>query len=294
MKPPRFAYHAPESVDEAVALLARYGGDARVLAGGQSLVPMLNFRLVAPAALIDLRRIQDLAYIREDGGVVAIGSMTRQRAAERSAVVASRLPLMAEALRWVGHLPTRSRGTVGGSIAHADPSAELPAIFLALDGEAVAVGSGGRRTIAARDFFQSFFTTALAPAELLAEVRFKTMPAGAGHAVEEFARRKGDFAIVGIAAVVAKQGDRVREARLVAFGASGTPVRLAAAEAALAGAALDRAALDRAAEAARGEVDPVADNNASAEYRRHLVGVLVARAVARAAGLALQPEPLHV
>jgi carbon-monoxide dehydrogenase medium subunit len=255
---------------------------------------MLNFRLMAPAALIDLRRLAALAYVREDGNQVAIGSMTRQRAAEDSPIVAQRLPLMREALRWVGHLPTRSRGTVGGSIAHADPSAELPAIFLALDGEAVAVGPNGRRTIRAEDFFQSFFTTALEPTELLAEVRFGTMSAGAGHAVEEFARRKGDFAIVGVAATLAKQGNRAGDVRVVAFGASATPVRLRAAEAALTGNALDRAALDRAAEAARGEVDPVADNNASAEYRRHLTGVLVTRAVARAAGLALQPEPLHV
>jgi carbon-monoxide dehydrogenase medium subunit len=294
MKPPRFAYHAPESVDEAVALLERYGGDARVLAGGQSLVPMLNFRLVAPAALVDLRRIASLAYVREEGVHVAVGGMTRQRAAERSPVVASRLPLMAEALRWVGHLPTRSRGTVGGSIAHADPSAELPAVFLALDGEAVATGPAGRRTIAAAGFFQSFFTTALAPTEVLTEVRFAAMPAGAGHAVEEFARRKGDFAIVGIAAVVAQAAGRAAHVRLVAFGASGTPVRLPAAEAALAAGPLDRAALARAAEAARGEVDPVADNNASADYRRHLVGVLVERAAARAAGLALPQEPAHV
>lgn len=294
MKPPRFAYHAPESVDEAVALLARYGGDARVLAGGQSLVPMLNFRLVAPAALVDLRRIASLAYVGEDGAHVAIGSMTRQRAAERSPAVASRLPLMREALRWVGHLPTRSRGTVGGSIAHADPSAELPAVFLALDGEAVAVGPAGRRTIAAADFFQSFFTTALAPTEVLTEVRFAAMPPGAGHAVEEFARRKGDFAIVGIAAVVARAAGRAAHVRLVAFGASGTPVRLSGAEAALAAGPLDRAALARAADAARGEVDPVADNNASADYRRHLVGVLVERAAARAAGIALPQEPVHV
>jgi carbon-monoxide dehydrogenase medium subunit len=294
LKPPRFAYHAPASVDEAVALLARYGGDARVLSGGQSLVPMLNFRLVTPAALIDLRRIESLAYVREEGATVAIGSMTRQRAAERSPVVAAKLPLVTEALRWVGHLPTRSRGTVGGSIAHADPSAELPAMFLALGGEAVAVGTEGRRTIAADDFFQSFFTTALAPTELLAEVRFPAMAAGTGHAVEEFARRKGDFAIVGIAAVVVKDGGRARDVRLVAFGASGTPLRLRAAEQSLAGAALDATSLARAADAARGEVDPVADNNASADYRRHLVGVLVQRALARATGVTLQPEFAHV
>jgi carbon-monoxide dehydrogenase medium subunit len=293
MKPPRFAYHSPESIDEAVALLARYGGEARLLAGGQSLVPMLNFRLVAPAALIDLRRIDGLAFIRDEPGAVAIGSMTRQRVAERSETVAARLPLMREALRWVGHLPTRSRGTVGGSIAHADPAAELPAVFTALDGEAVAVGPDGRRTVAAGQFFQSFFSTALAPVEVLTELRFAVPPSGAGCAVEEFARRQGDFAIVGIAAVVATQDARATHARVVAFGASGTPTRLRAAEAALSGSPLDRDALARAAEAARNEVDPVADGHASADYRRHLVGVLVERAVARAAGVVVQPEALH-
>jgi carbon-monoxide dehydrogenase medium subunit len=288
LKPPRFAYHAPATVDEALALLERYNGDARVLAGGQSLVPMLNFRIVAPAALIDIRRLEALAYVREQGGAVAIGSMTRQRAAEGSPVVAAHLPLMKEALRWVGHLPTRSRGTVGGSIAHADPSAELPAIFLALGGEATAASVKGTRTIAADDFFQSFFTTALQPTELMTEVRFPAMPAGAGHAVEEFARRKGDFAIVGIAAVVAKQ-----HVRVVAFGASPTPIRLKKAEQALAG-GVDSVSLAAAAAAASAEVDPVGDANASADYRRHLAGVLVTRAVARAAGITLQPEPLHV
>ena len=288
MKPPRFAYHAPATVDEALALLDRYGGDARVLAGGQSLVPMLNFRIVAPAALIDLRRLDGLSYIREEGGKIAIGSMTRQRAAEGSPVIASRLPLVTEALRWVGHLPTRSRGTVGGSIAHADPSAELPAIFLALDGEATIAGSKGTRTVAAQDFFQSFFTTAIQPTELLTEVRFPAMGTGAGHAIEEFARRKGDFAIVGIATVVAKTG-----VRIVAFGASPTPIRLKKAEQALAR-GVDSVSLENAAAAASEEVDPVGDANASADYRRHLAGVLVTRAVARAAGLTLQPEPLHV
>jgi carbon-monoxide dehydrogenase medium subunit len=298
MKPPRFAYHAPASVDEAVALLERYSGEARVLAGGQSLVPMLNFRLVTPAALIDLRRIGGLDAIREEAAadgapMIAIGAMTRQRAAERSPLVAARLPLMREALRWVGHLPTRSRGTVGGSIAHADPSAELPAILLALEGDVTAVGAQGRRSIAADAFFESFFTTALRPAELLTEVRLRAMPAGAGHAIEEFARRKGDFAIVGIAAVVAQAQGRAANVRLVAFGAGATPLRLRAAEHALEGQALDAGSLARAGAAARDAVDPVADNNASADYRRHLVGVLTARALARAAGLTLERKVLH-
>src|ERR671923_2505873 len=147
MKPPKFEYHAPASIDEAVALLARYGGDAKVLAGGQSLMPMLNFRLTRPAALIDVNRITALAYVREDDGTLALGAMTRQRAIEFSPLVARRLPLLHEATRWVGHLPIRSRGTIGGSIAHADPSAEYPAVLTALDGEVVARGPRGERAV---------------------------------------------------------------------------------------------------------------------------------------------------
>ena len=197
MKPPRFDYHAPASIDDAVALLARYGGDAKVLAGGQSLMPMLNFRLARPAALVDVNRIAALAYVREDNGTVAFGAMTRQRTIEFSPVVARRLPLLLEATRWVGHLPIRSRGTIGGSIAHADPSAEYPAVLTALDGEVVAQGPRGRRTLKAEELFETYLTTRLAPDELLVEVRLPATPAGAGHAFEEFARRHGDFAIVG-------------------------------------------------------------------------------------------------
>src|ERR671923_349632 len=147
MKPPKFEYHAPASIDEAVALLARYGGDAKVLAGGQSLMPMLNFRLTRPAALVDVNRIPALAYVREDNGTIALGAMTRQRSIEFPPVVARRLPLLSEATRWVGHLPIRSRGTIGGSIAHADPSAEYPAVLTALDGEVIVQGPRGRRSV---------------------------------------------------------------------------------------------------------------------------------------------------
>src|SRR5690349_24377990 len=166
MKPARFEYHAPTSVDEAVALLQRYGGEAKVLAGGQSLMPMLNFRLARPAALVDVNRIAALAYIREENGTVAFGAMTRQRAIEFSPVVAARLPLLREATRWVGHLPIRSRGTIGGSIAHADPSAEYPAVLTALDGEVVARGSKGERTLAPHALFETYLTTSLAPDEI--------------------------------------------------------------------------------------------------------------------------------
>jgi carbon-monoxide dehydrogenase medium subunit len=191
MKPPKFDYHAPPTLDEALALLVRYDGDAKLLAGGQSLVPLLNFRLARPAALIDLNRIKSLAYIREHDGQVRFGAMTRQRAIEFSPVVGRRLPLLREATRWVGHLPIRSRGTIGGSIAHADPSAEYPAVLTALEGEVVVRGPKGERTLAPAALFETYLTTTLAPDEILTEVRLPAMPDGAGWAFEEFARRCG-------------------------------------------------------------------------------------------------------
>src|SRR2546428_88895 len=164
MKPPKFDYHAPASLDEALALLRRYGGDAKVLAGGQSLMPLLNFRLSRPAALVDLNRIPSLAYIEERDGQVRFGAMTRQRTIEFSPLVARRVPLLREATKWVGHLPIRTRGTIGGSIAHADPSAEYPAVLTALDGEGVARGPKGERVVRARDFFVTYLTTRAAAA----------------------------------------------------------------------------------------------------------------------------------
>src|SRR5207245_2576582 len=212
VKPPKFEYHAPKSLDEALEALGRYDGDAKVLAGGQSLMPLLNFRLARPAALVDLNRIASLAYIREQDGQVRFGAMTRQRTIEFSPVVAQRLPLLKEATRWVGHLPIRTRGTIGGSIAHADPSAEYPAVLAARGGK-------GERVIRAADLFQTYLTTNLAPDEILTEVRLPAMPAGAGYALEEFARRHGDFAIVGIAAIVVREGQRCKRARLATAGA---------------------------------------------------------------------------
>jgi aerobic carbon-monoxide dehydrogenase medium subunit len=281
MKPPRFDYHAPQSVDEAVALLARYGGDAKVLAGGQSLMPMLNFRLARPAALIDVNRIPALAYVREDNGTVAFGAMTRQRTIEFSPVVAERVPLLREATRWVGHLPIRSRGTIGGSIAHADPSAEYPAVLTALDGEVIAQGPRGRRTLAPGALFETYLTTTLAADELLVEVRLPAVPAGAGCAFEEFARRHGDFALVGIAAMVSRDGTRVR-ARLASAGAGPVPVRLRAAEEILERDGLGDAAIEAAGARAAELVEPDTDVHASADYRRHLTRVLTARALKRA------------
>jgi len=281
VKPARFAYHAPATVDEAIALLTRYGGEAKLLAGGQSLMPLMNFRLARPAALIDLNAIASLAYIREDDGQIRFGAMTRQRAIEFSPVVRRRLPLLAEATALVGHLPIRTRGTIGGSIAHADPSAEYPAVLAALDGVVVARGPRGERTLRASELFQSYLTTSLGPDEMLVEVRLPAMPDGAGFAFEEFSRRHGDFAIVGIAATVIRQGDRYT-ARLVTAGAGPVPTRLRQAEEILEREGFSDAAIEAAARRAAELVEPDTDIHASAAYRRNLTRVLTGRALRRA------------
>jgi carbon-monoxide dehydrogenase medium subunit len=282
MKPVKFDYHAPASLDAAVALLQRYGGDAKVLAGGQSLMPLLNFRLSRPAALVDLNRIAGLAYIEERDGQVRLGAMTRQRTIEFSPVVARRLPLLREATKWVGHLPIRTRGTIGGSIAHADPSAEYPAVLTALEGEVVARGPKGERVVKAKDLFVTYLTTSLEPDEVLVEVRLPAMDAAAGFALEEFSRRRGDFAIVAIAAMVVRDGARCTQARLATAGAGPVPVRLRAAEEILERDGLGDAAIAAAARRAAELVAPDSDLHASADYRRHLTAVLTRRALARA------------
>jgi carbon-monoxide dehydrogenase medium subunit len=282
VKPARFAYHAPATVEEAVALLTRYGGEAKLLAGGQSLMPLMNFRLARPAALIDLNAITSLAYIREDDGQIRFGAMTRQRAIEFSPVVRRRLPLLAEATALVGHLPIRTRGTIGGSIAHADPSAEYPAILTALDGAVVARGPRGERTLRASELFQSYLTTSLGPDEMLVEVRLPAMPDGAGFAFEEFSRRHGDFAIVGIAAMLVGGGERCTSARLVAAGAGPVPTRLRQAEEILESEGFSVAAIEATACRAAELVEPDPDIHASAAYRRNLTRVLTGRALRRA------------
>jgi CO/xanthine dehydrogenase FAD-binding subunit len=286
VKPPKFDYHAPASLEEALALLQRYGGDAKVLAGGQSLMPLLNFRLSRPAALVDLNRIPSLAYVREHDGQLRLGAMTRQRTIEFSPMVAQKLPLLREATKWVGHLPIRTRGTIGGSIAHADPSAEYPAVLTALEGEVVARGPNGERVVKAKDLFRTYLTTSLAPEEILVEVRIPAMPAGAGYALEEFARRHGDFAIVGVAALIVREGRRCRQARLATAGTGPVPVRLRAAEEILERDGLSDSAIEAAARRASELVSPDSDIHASAEYRRHLTGVLTKRALRRAMGVA--------
>ena len=282
MKPAKFDYHCPVTLDEAAAILARYNGEARVLAGGQSLVPMMNFRLATPAAIIDLNRIPGLAAIAAADGVIAIGAMARQRQLEFSPTIREHLPLLREALRWVGHLPTRTRGTIGGSIAHADPAAEIPMILQALAGEVVVRGPQGERSIAAPHIFLGPLTTALNPDEILIEVRFPVMPPRAGHAIEEFARRKGDFAIAAITVMVVQDGERCTTARLATAGIGPVPVRLGEAEGILEERGLGDAAIAAAAQRAAELVEPMSDHNASADFRRHLTGVLTRRAVAKA------------
>ena len=286
MKPAKFDYHAPTTVEQALELLGRYGGDAKILAGGQSLMPLLNFRLSRPAALVDLNRIPSLVYIKEADGQVRFGAMTRQRTIEFSPVVQARVPLLREATKLVGHLPIRTRGTIGGSIAHADPSAEYPTVLTALEGEVVARGPKGERVIKAKDLFRTYLTTSLTPDEILVEVRLPAMPMGAGYALEEFARRHGDFAIVGIAAVVVKAGARCTLARLATAGTGPVPVRLRAAEEILERDGLTDAAIEAASRRASELVSPDSDIHASADYRRHLTGVLTKRALTRALGVA--------
>ena len=282
MKPPAFEYVAVASTEEAVAQLAAHGDDARLLAGGQSLMPILNMRLATPGRLVDLNRVRTLSYIVERAGGVAIGAMTRQRTVERSEFVAAAVPLLAEALPWVGHTAIRNRGTIGGSLAHADPAAELPAVAVCLDARFTVRGEAGERTLAAREFFRGYLTTALAPTELLAEVWFPSALPGTGAAWIEFARRHGDYALVGVAAVVTLEGSTVRRASLAVTGVDGVPVRAVDAERLLIGAPLSAESMAAAAESVRRTLEPQDDIHATAAYRRHLAGILTVRALTRA------------
>jgi carbon-monoxide dehydrogenase medium subunit len=282
VKPAKFDYHRPGTVDEAVAVLERYQGEARVLAGGQSLVPMMNFRLATPAAIVDLNRIPGLAEITVTDGVVSIGAMARQRQIGFAPLIADRLPLLREAVRWVGHLPTRTRGTIGGSIANADPAAEIPMVLQVLGGEIVARGPQGERRIAAPELFLGPLTTSLAADEIVIEVCFAAMAPHCGYAIEEFARRKGDFAVAAIAVMLVQEGERCTAARLATAGVGPVPVRLREAEVILEERGLGEAAVAAAAERAAELVEPMSDHNASADYRRHLTAVLTRRAVLKA------------
>lgn len=261
-------------------LLARYGDEAKLLAGGQSLIPLLNFRLARPSVVVDLGHVEGLDTITEEPGHIRIGAMVRQRQVELSHLVARACPLLVKALKHVGHVQIRNRGTVGGSNAHADPAAELPTVAVALDAEMEAIGPGGPRRIRARDFFEGPFMTSLRPDELLLAVRFPSTM-GRRTAFVEIARRAGDFALAGVAAVLAGDGT-VDEVSLVALGVGPTATKLTTAEGAIRGRALDPDVLRRAANAAAGEVSPFDDVHADAEYRREALGALVSRALMRA------------
>jgi carbon-monoxide dehydrogenase medium subunit len=282
VKPPPFEYHAVASVDEAVSLLAEHGEDAKVLAGGQSLVPLLALRLARPAHLVDINGVDALASLANGNGLT-VGSLVRQRVAERSKQVAAANPLLVRALGLIGHSAIRNRGTIGGSIAHADPAAELPAVLLALDGGVEARSARGARTIPAADLFQGFLTTSLGPDELLTAVRFPAWQPGTGWSFQEFSRRSGDFAIAGVAAVlrVDKKG-MIADARIALSGMGPTPVRATKAEAALAGQQPSDATWAAASQDAVAGLDPPSDIHGTAAYRRHLAGALVRRALAEA------------
>jgi aerobic carbon-monoxide dehydrogenase medium subunit len=269
--PVAFDYVRAGSVDEALAALGEHGDDAKLLAGGHSLLPLMKLRLATPAVLVDIGRLQDLSYIRDAGDHVAIGGLTRHRALETSDLLADQVPLLAHAAGQVGDPQVRHRGTIGGSIAHGDPASDLPAVLLALGATVVARGTGGDREIPIDDLFTGFLETAIEPTEILAEIRVPKAP-GAGWSFQKFNRRAQDWAIVGVACV--RNG--TTGIGLVNMGS--TPVRAAAVEEALAGGA---SAADAAAKADEG-TEPTADLNASEEYRRHLARVLVRRALEEA------------
>lgn len=278
MKPASFEYVAPRSLDEALLELTRSDGDAKLLAGGQSLIPLLNFRLARPSRLIDLNRVPELAYIEPRDGGLAIGAMTRDAALERDTRVRIEQPLLAEAIGYVGHAAIRSRGTFGGSLAHADPAAELPAVAVCLDATLSLVSNTRRRTITADEFFLGYLTTVLEPDEILAETWLPPVKPATGQAWVEFSRRHGDFALAGVAVSLTVRDGEVDDVRIVLSGVGGKPFRAREAETLLLGGRmLDR--VEAAADAVRAAIDPDADIHGSKEYRTQLAAVITERAI---------------
>ncbi len=285
MKPAPFEYYAPTTVEEALAHLGEHGYDAKVLAGGQSLIPMMNFRLAQPGVLVDLNNVAELDFIRQgDNGGLSLGAMTRHARVERDSIIAERAPLIHETMPNIATPQIRSRGTFGGSIAHADPSAELAAVSVALEGRFRIRGPNGERWVKANEFFIGMFTTLLEPDELLVEAEFPPFPARAGYALVEIARRPHDFALVGVTAVVALDGmGRCQGVRLVFLSVGDGPVEANRAVKMLKGNTLTPEAIRAAAEvAASDDIDPGSDIHATAEFRRHLANVLARRALEQA------------
>ena len=279
MKPPRFQYCAPYMLDEALALLDQNSEDTKVLAGGQSFVPLLNMRLASPTYIVDINHIAELQYIEQEDGYLAIGATVRQRQVERSVLVQNKHPLLIEVIKHIGHMQIRNRGTVVGSVAHADPAAELPALLTCLNGEVLVQSIHGERVIKAEEFFTGYLSTALEPGEMLTEVRFPLLAPKAGWAFLEFARRSGDYALVGAAAVLTPAADdHCMSAHIAYLGIAGAPIRGFDVEATIVGTSLDETALDAAAESASILVsDDMGDVHATVEYRRVLTGELTKR-----------------
>ncbi|MXP23412.1 xanthine dehydrogenase family protein subunit M [Gordonia sp. HNM0687] len=284
MKPAAFEYHAPSTVEEVVDLLAEHGDEAKLLAGGQSLVPLMSLRLSQPEHLIDINGVAELSSVNCTDGRVAIGSITRQRQVETSHEVARVAPVLPAALRHIGHATIRNRGTVGGSIAHADPSSELPAMLLATDGAVIARSSSGSRTIPAADLFENFLTTTIEPTELITTVVVPCSPAKTGWSVREFSRRSGDFAIVGAVAGISldQAHTTVTHASISLFGVGSKPVRAAVAEKEILGQTASPSLWDDAAAAAASEIDPPSDVHGSAAYRRQLMKTVLRQCLTEA------------
>jgi len=283
VKPAPFDYLAPRQLNEALLALRQHGLDAKLLAGGQSLVPLLNMRLTRPKIVIDLNGISGLDHIRESAQGITIGAMARQSTVERASIVREKCPLLSEAIRHIGHLAIRHRGTIGGSFVHADPAAELPAVALALDGKFQVVSDRGSRVIAAQEFFLDYLTTAVVADEILSEVVFPSLPPQAGYALQEMARRHGDFAVAGAVAIVHLNADgSIADARVALFGVAPTAVRARSVEQELAGRIpTDRLIADSAARLADA-LDPPSDIRASSAYRKRAAAVLTARALTQA------------
>lgn len=288
MKPAPFDYFAPQTLDEALSLLDQYGWDGKPIAGGQSLVPTMNFRLAAPTVLVDLNRIDELFFVAPRGEGLAIGAMTRQRTVERSPLVAERAPLISETMPYIAHPQIRNRGTFGGSLAHADPAAELPTLAVTLNARFRVQRKGGERWVEAPDFYVGLFATDLQPGELLTEIVIPPMPARTGYAFDEIARQHGNYAMAGAAGLITlDDGGKVADARLVFLSLGEGPEMARQAQAALLGEVPTEAAITQAAAiAAAQDIDPVSDIHASADYRRHLAQVLAKRVLAKAAARA--------
>lgn len=283
MIPKAFDYYAPASLKEAAKLLSRYGADAKLLAGGHSLIPLMKLRLAAPRYLIDLGRIPDLVYIKEIKGKIAIGAMTTYYNLESSELLAEKCPLLREAASVIGDVQVRNKGTIGGSLSHADPAADLPAAVLALDAELKTISAGGQRSIEARDFFVDMLTTALRQDEILAEIRVPVMPARSGAAYEKLPQKASGFAIVGVAAQITLDAKgNCREARVALTGVGTKPFRAARTEEALAGKKVDEKLIAEASALAADGIEPLEDIHASAEYRAEMARVYTRRALLRA------------